>query len=193
MKNRHKRSKKRRALHRRIIRKARRLLFKKPKMRTALKPVTAASDKEGPSGRKRLKGLSELIALGKEKGHLTFEEVNNILPVEIVSSEEIDEILGILGEENIKLVDNEEDLAKESQEPEEDRAQEEKKEEPEKEEVVKLAHIDDPVKMYLKQMGQIPLLTRSEELEIAERIKKRRRQFQRGGIGYKTLETQGAG
>ncbi|MDP2913585.1 MAG: RNA polymerase sigma factor RpoD [Candidatus Omnitrophota bacterium] len=124
-------------------------------------------DQKIPGGKKRFKELSELIALGKEKGHLTFEEVNNILPVDIVSSEEIDEILGILGEENIKLVDSEEDLAKEAAEE----GIEEKKEEIEKAEIPKYAQIDDPVKMYLKQMGQIPLLTRKEEIEIAERIK----------------------
>jgi len=119
--------------------------------------------------KKRFKELSELIALGKEKGHLTFEEVNNILPVEIVSSEEIDEILSALGEENIKLVDSEEDLAKE---PAEAAAPaEEKKEEAPEKEPARLTQIDDPVKMYLRQMGQISLLTRKEEIEIAERIK----------------------
>lgn len=127
------------------------------------------TEKETAGRKKRIKELSELIALGKEKGHLTFEEVNNMLPVTIVSSEEIDEVLGILGEENIKLVDSEEELTKEPQEQEE---AQEKKEEPEKEEeITKLAHVDDPVKMYLRQMGQISLLTRKEEIEIAERIK----------------------
>ena len=121
----------------RIIRRRRAVIFKKPKMRQVLKPKVVVPDKERPGSKRRLKGLSELIALGKEKGHLTFEEVNNILPVEIVSSEEIDEILGILGEENIKLVDSEEDLIKEGHEPEEEKL-EEKKEEPEKEEIVKL-------------------------------------------------------
>ena len=139
------------------------------------KMIKKVSDVTGEAqGKKRLKGLTELIALGKEKGHLTFEEVNNILPVDIVSSEEIDEILGILGDENIKLIDSEEELTKEG--TEEERA-EEKKEEVEKEEVVKLAHIDDPVKMYLRQMGQIALLTRKEELEIAERIKEAEYKF----------------
>ncbi|MCM8761494.1 MAG: RNA polymerase sigma factor RpoD [Candidatus Omnitrophica bacterium] len=145
------------------------------------------------SGRKkRVKGLSELIALGKEKGHLTFEEVNNQLPVDIVSSEEIDEILGILGEENIKLVDNEEEVSKEEVEVEE--AAEEKKEEVEKEEVeTRLTHIDDPVKMYLRQMGQIPLLTRKEEIEIAERIKEAEARFREAVLAvkmskYKALE-----
>ncbi len=147
-------------------------------------------DKKTPVKKTRLKGLTELIALGKEKGHLTFEEVNNILPVDIVSSDEIDEILGILGDENIKLVDSEEELTKEA--VEEERA-EEKKEEAEKEEPVKLAHIDDPVKMYLRQMGQIALLTRKEELEIAERIKEAEYKFRDAVLAvriskYKAIE-----
>ena len=151
---------------------------------------TSDGTAESQGKKKRLKGLTELIALGKEKGHLTFEEVNNILPVDIVSSEEIDEILGILGDENIKLVDSEEDLIKEG--TEEERA-EEKKEEVEKEEVVKLAHIDDPVKMYLRQMGQIALLTRKEELEIAERIKEAEYKFRDAVLAvriskYKAIE-----
>jgi RNA polymerase primary sigma factor len=150
-----------------------------------------AAGKDSPGRRKRSKEISELIALGKEKGHLTFEEVNNILPVDIVSSEEIDEILGILGEENIKLVDSEEDAGKESAGEEE---AEEKKEETEKEEeVVKLAHVDDPVKMYLRQMGQIPLLTRKEEIEIAERIKEAEAKFRDAVVAvriskYKAME-----
>jgi len=142
--------------------------FEKPAPLEVKEPAHAASDKG--SNKKRAREISELIALGKEKGHLTFEEVNNILPVDIVSSEEIDEILGILGEENIKLVDSEEDTVKEAVE---DKEPEEKKEErpAEKEETVRVTQIDDPVKMYLRQMGQISLLTRKEELEIAERIK----------------------
>lgn len=153
------------------------------RIRTPLKKVVlpAQAKKEAEGGKevagkkKRFKELSELIALGKEKGHLTFEEVNNMLPVDIVSSEEIDEILGILGNENIKLVDSEDDLAKEPVEE----ALEEKKEapEPEKEEVSKFVQVDDPVKMYLRQMGQIPLLTRKEEIEIAERIKEAEEKF----------------
>ncbi|OGW77209.1 MAG: RNA polymerase sigma factor RpoD [Omnitrophica bacterium RIFCSPHIGHO2_02_FULL_46_20] len=130
-----------------------------------------AVEKGHPASPKRKisKELSELIALGKEKGHLTFEEVNNILPVNIVSSEEIDDILSILGDENIKLVDTEEDMTKEAVAEE---AQEEKKEEsPAAEGVSRLVQIDDPVKMYLRQMGQISLLTRKEEIEIAGKIK----------------------
>ncbi|MCM8781954.1 MAG: RNA polymerase sigma factor region1.1 domain-containing protein, partial [Candidatus Omnitrophica bacterium] len=61
----------------------------------------------------KLKGLKELLAAGKEKGQLTYEEVNNILPEDVVSSEEIDEILTILGEEKIKIVDAQSEVKKE--------------------------------------------------------------------------------
>lgn len=158
--------------------------FKKPPLIVKIKTEPVDLEKEQPPKKKRIKELTELIALGKEKGHLTFEEVNNILPVDIVSSEEIDEILGILGEENIKLVDNEEDLLKET--PEEE--VEEKKEEPEKVEVTRSVQIDDPVKMYLRQMGQIALLTRKEEIEIAERIKQAEWKFRDAVASLKLLK-----
>ncbi len=152
----------------------RRKVFMMPLFRPKVKAELALVVKEPLGKKKRIKELTELIALGKEKGHLTFEEVNNILPVDIVSSEEIDEILGILGDENIKLVDSKEDLAKERIEED---VLEEKKEEVPKEEVSKFVQIDDPVKMYLRQMGQIPLLTRKEEIEIAQRIKEAEGKF----------------
>src|SRR3990167_4962782 len=103
---------------RRTVSRRRKLFRKRVIVRPRLKGDLKPSEKEALSKKKPFKGLSELIALGKEKGHLTFEEVNNILPVEIVSSEEIDEILSILGDENIKLVNTEEELAKEPQEGE---------------------------------------------------------------------------
>ena len=170
----HKPSKKRKVIKRRVRRPAKRgrkkNIFKKvfgPKPKQA--KTAAPAPKESAPRKKISKELSELIALGKEKGHLTFEEVNNILPVDIVSSEEIDEILTVLGEENIKLVDTEEELAEKESEPE----PEEKKEEaaPVPEEAARVVQVDDPVKMYLRQMGQISLLTRKEEIDIAGKIK----------------------
>jgi RNA polymerase primary sigma factor len=166
-----KRVKKRAA--RRVRKLSRRSIFKtvvlKPKAAEAAQP---SAPRERGAKRKISKELSELIALGKEKGHLTFEEVNNILPVDIVSSEEIDEILSVLGDENIKLIDTEEDLAEKSAEPE---AKEEEAKEAaalaQPEEAAKVVQADDPVKMYLRQMGQISLLTRKEEIDIAGKIK----------------------
>lgn len=167
-------SKRRKALRKRLrpIRRRKKSIFKKVIFKAKMrKEVVKPLDKKeaAPPKRKMSKELSELIALGKEKGHLTFEEVNNILPVDIVSSEEIDEILSILGNENIKLVDTEDEITKEAATEE---AQEEKKEEaPAPEEAARVVQIDDPVKMYLRQMGQISLLTRKEEIEIAGKIK----------------------
>jgi len=165
--------------------------LKRPVKKTApgLKEKAAASPEPGTdTGKKRSKEITELIALGKEKGHLTFEEVNNILPVDIVSSEEIDEILGILGEENIKLVDSDEDIIKES--VVEGKIEEKEEKAAEKEESSKFTHVDDPVKMYLRQMGQISLLTRKEEIEIAERIKEEEAKYREAVLRFRTAKTK---
>ena len=127
---------------------------------------------------KRLDELKKLIALGKEKGRLTYEEVNNLLPEDVTSSEEIDEILTILGNENIEIVDAEETKPaaageeKEEQESAEAQAEGQPEEKAEEEpEVPRAAPVDDPVRMYLRQMGQIPLLSRENELRLAKEIK----------------------
>lgn len=126
--------------------------------------------------RKKIKGLEKLIALGKEKGHLTFEEVNNLLPEEVTSSEDIDEIFAILDKEKIEIVDSEEekDLKEEALEEEKEEVH---KHEAEAEEMPRMAVMEDPVRMYLKQMGQISLLTREQELELAKKIKEAELRF----------------
>ena len=132
---------------------------------------------------KRMEELKKLIALGKEKGRLTYEQLNDILPEDVISSEEIDEILTILGNENIEIVDSAEDekgdSAREEEEEsaeatQEEHAAEEKEEEAEE---VRSEPVDDPVRMYLRQMGQIPLLSRESELKLAKEIKEAETRF----------------
>ena len=120
----------------------------------------------------KLRQLEKLIAAGKKKGHLTYEEVNDILPENIVSSEEIDEILAMLGNENIEIV------AQETKSELEKAVSEEEvpfKEKPEA--LPRLARMDDPVKMYLRQMGQIPLVCREEEIRLAKEIESAESKF----------------
>jgi RNA polymerase primary sigma factor len=132
----------------------------------------------------KTKSVEQLVALGKEKGFLTYDDINRILPNHVTSSEEIDDVLVALNAQQIDVVDSEEGASKDSEEGEsseketdsgEEEAAEEteaKKEEPETAVVspARLEQMDDPVRMYLRQMGQISLLTRDQELELAKRI-----------------------
>jgi len=112
--------------------------------------------------------VNQLITLGKEKGYLTYEEVNDVLPANLVAPEQIDDLMHIFGENDIEIVDT----ATKSDKPIE---LETEKEEAAPEEAAPAAKpdnvtIDDPVRMYLREMGTISLLTREGEVEIAKRI-----------------------
>jgi RNA polymerase primary sigma factor len=107
--------------------------------------------------------IRELIKLAKEQGYLTFDDLNEALPSDLSDADELDAILTRLRRMEIDIieaseVDRYKDGKKESDE------EEEEKPEP------KLDILDDPVRMYLKQMGQVPLLTREQEVEISKRI-----------------------
>ncbi|HHT9118067.1 MAG TPA: RNA polymerase sigma factor RpoD [Candidatus Hypogeohydataceae bacterium YC38] len=109
--------------------------------------------------------IKTLIQKGKEKGYLTYEELNDILPDDdVVSPEKIDDILIMLDEMGIDLIDESEVESRDvvGAEEEEVPVEEEFEAAPEK--------IDDPVRMYLTQMGEIPLLNRDEEIELAKKI-----------------------
>ncbi len=106
--------------------------------------------------------IKRLIEKGKEKGYLTYAEVNDLLPQEVVSSEEIDNILVMLGDMDIEIVPTEESYEKKKAAE----VQEEKKIFPE------AVRVEDPVRMYLREMGQVPLLAREEEIRLAEEIER---------------------
>jgi RNA polymerase primary sigma factor len=130
--------------------------------------------------------LEKLIEQGKQKGFLTYEELNEFLPNDVVSPEYIDEVLLTLDEKGVELVDErdlgDEDadvILKEEEEPAEDEEEEEAEEEEEETAVASTESIDDPVRIYLTQMGQIPLLSRDEEIALAKRIEISRKRFRR--------------
>ena len=133
--------------------------------------------KPGPKATQSQKGLKQIIEMAKARGQLTYEELNDILPSEIVSSEEIDRILAILSEKNIKIVEGPSEKIAEIEEDAKKKAA--PKEEPHQ----RIAHLDDPVKMYLRQMGQISLLTRQEELALAEKIEATEEKFRQQVLG----------
>jgi len=107
--------------------------------------------------------LRELIKLAKEQGYLTFDDLNEALPDGITDANELDAILTRLRRMEIDVIEaSDVDRHKEIKKD----ADEEEEEKPE----TKLDILDDPVRMYLKQMGQVPLLTREQEVEISKRI-----------------------
>jgi len=105
--------------------------------------------------------IKELIKLAKEQGYLTYGDLNDVLPENILSSDELDSIMITLRGMDIEIIDA----------SEVDRFKREAEEEKEQAKVdSRLDILDDPVRMYLKQMGQVPLLTREQEVEISKRI-----------------------
>jgi len=106
--------------------------------------------------------VKELVRLSKEQGYLTYNDINDALPENIVTGDELDEIYTKLHNLDVEIVDQAEVDVVKQPEPEEEENKEDAK--------MRLDILDDPVRMYLKQMGQVPLLTREQEVEICKRI-----------------------
>ena len=109
--------------------------------------------------------VRQLITMGKEKGYLLYEEVNDLLPSDMGSSDELDDIFSMFGSMGIEVVDSEQKFREKSEE-----------------EGVELDltpgaldKTNDPVRMYLREMGTVPLLTREGEVAIAKRIERGKR------------------
>ena len=127
--------------------------------------------------------VKKLIAKGKQRGYLTYEELNADLPDEAVSPDKLDSLLMTLDELGIELLDESEVDRREAFADGEEEEVPAEKEEEEKAEAEELEsgsrRIDDPVRMYLTQMGQIPLLTREQEINLARKIEMTRMHFRR--------------
>jgi len=121
--------------------------------------------------KKSMEEVKQLIDLGKEKGFLTYDEVNDLLPPDIVSSEQIDDVMSMFGEMDIEIVDSVQKvkIPKVKMDLEEEEEMEGEQEEQEFEPGA-LGRTSDPVRMYLREMGSVSLLTREGEVEIAKRI-----------------------
>jgi len=107
--------------------------------------------------------VQQLIIIGKEKGYLLYDEVNDLLRADITSADELDDLFSTFGSAGIEVVDSDQKFREEKQEGDElelDLSP------------GTLDKTNDPVRMYLREMGTVPLLTREGEVEIAKRIER---------------------
>ena len=138
---------------------------------TASETVTTEQDVETNLLDIQTVAVKKLIARGKERGYITFDELNAILPPDQNSSEQIEDVMANFSEMGIQVVESEE-----NEEGELPVAKVEKAEEEEAEEQTgnvdeaSLGRTDDPVRMYLREMGSVELLSREGEIAIAKRI-----------------------
>src|SRR5260370_1370410 len=133
-------------------------------------------------------GLKALLGSGKEKGYLTYGQVNDYLPDDAVNPEKLDQLLLILEEHGIELIDESEAEEREAG-PATGAPDDEVRAELDLSFIddEDSRRIDDPVRMYLTQMGEIPLLKREQEIALAKKIEVTRKRFRR-----KVLECDGA-
>src|ERR1051326_7085071 len=152
----------------------------RPKRATVNAPVVRLQDRDAVSPAKQaasntvaqkkdIKEVKKLIDLGKEKGYLTYDEVNDMLPADVVSPDQIDDVMSLFGEMDIEVIDSNQRVSLAGQ------AEELAEEEEEKEIEVEVdgdisGKTGDPVRMYLREMGTVSLLSREGEVEIAKKI-----------------------
>ena len=144
-----------------------------PRSTEALASVTTAIGPiKSQTGVDLTEKVKELVRLAQEQGYLTYNDINDALPDHVVSPEELDELYIKLRNLDIEIVDQAEVDRVKQPEPEEE------------EDKSRLDILDDPVRMYLKQMGQVPLLTREQEVEISKRIEDAENEVKRIIYGF---------
>ncbi len=115
--------------------------------------------------------VRQLINIGREKGYLLYDEVNELLPSEITSSDELDDLFNTFGSAGIEVIDSDQKYLRDGAKPS-DRTSEGAEELELDLTPGTLDKTNDPVRMYLREMGTVPLLTRAGEVEIARRIER---------------------
>src|SRR4030043_2214832 len=118
----------------------------------------------------KMKEVEQMISMGEEKGFMTFDEVSETLPNDIVNSDQIDDVLMMFDEMDIDVVDDLQGLKMEEKELEKE------EEEGDELEIETFSKATDPVRMYLREMGSVSLLTREGEVEIAKKIESGKRE-----------------
>ena len=169
----------------------------------ALKTATAREEPEsrdaaadGPLMDGMASAVKKMLARGKERGYVTYDEINSVMPLDQVSSEQIEDTLAILNEMGINVIENED--SEDSEDGDSKGANGKETEAAVVEEVAEpearggnvdedeLSRTDDPVRMYLREMGSVELLSREGEIEIAKRIEAGREKMI-GAIGESPL------
>jgi RNA polymerase primary sigma factor len=152
-------------------------LSEEPQDDDDLESVPKPAAKHPMSSKESERKKRELITIGRAKGFLTYDEVNDHMPESIVSSDQIDDWLSTLGGEGIEIVDSaaqvrvpEKAGGPDAEEPRSAPEPARVAEAEEEEEDDGYSKTNDPVRMYLRKMGSVSLLTREGEVEIAKRI-----------------------
>jgi RNA polymerase primary sigma factor len=141
---------------------------KLPKEKPEQKPSVESGLTSGQKGNLE-KILKRLIAKSKDRGFLTYDELNSALPAEEFSSDQIEDAMATIADAGVQLVDNADDLGEDA-EPEKEEREDEEYESGGNISGDDTGRTDDPVRMYLREMGSVELLSREGEIAIAKRI-----------------------
>lgn len=136
----------------------------RPENPPSVKSARPASPLPEEPARKNMKEVKKLIDLGKEKGYLTYDDVNDMLPAEVVSPDQIDDVMSIFGEMDIEVVDANQRVSLGTTADDLVEEEEDEKEIDGDVEGDMVGKTGDPVRMYLREMGTVSLLSREGEV-----------------------------
>ncbi|MFY9287534.1 MAG: RNA polymerase sigma factor RpoD [Alphaproteobacteria bacterium] len=149
-------------------------------------PKTEEDKSEAPIIENAVEAIKKMIKKGKERGYVTIDEINAALPQDKINSDMIEDTMAMLSEMGISVAEGDDEEEKEKKPKEGEEGEEEEKEEKASDE---LGRTDDPVRLYLREMGSVELLSREGEIAIAKRIEAGR-EMMIGGICESPLTIQ---